>query len=179
MGFMIILLYQKLIYFFLKCFFTLFLFILFSNIGGLIPYSSTVTAYFVVTFTLALFVKIGVVINAFKTNGIKYIGHFLPAGVPTQLTPFIIPIEIFSYTFRLISLPVRLFANMMAGHTLFGVLAGFGWSMATASITFAILSPGPVLVVFILTGLETFVAFIQAYVFTVLTCMYIEESMHS
>jgi F-type H+-transporting ATPase subunit a len=159
--------------------FTIFIFILFANLGGLVPYSSTVTAYFVVTFTLALFVKVGVVINAFKTNGIKYIGHFLPGGVPGALIPFIIPIEVFSFTFRLISLPVRLFANMMAGHTLFAVLTGFGWSMVTAGITIAIVSPVPVITVFVLTALETFVAFVQAYVFTLLTCMYIEESMHS
>jgi len=87
-------------------------------------------------------------------------------------------IEILSFIFRVVSLSVRLFANMMAGHTLFAVLAGFGWGMLTSGIMISLLSPLPVLVVFVLTGLETFVALIQAYVFTILTCIYFEEAIN-
>jgi ATP synthase subunit 6 len=158
--------------------FTLFIFLLFANVGGLVPYSSTVTAYLTVTLTLSIMVMFGVTVYAFKNHGIKFFGHFLPSGSPGWLIPFIIVIEIISFVFRVVSLSVRLFANMMAGHTLFAVLAGFGWTMVTGSMMLSIVTPLPVLVVFILTGLETFVALIQAYVFTILTCIYFEEAIN-
>jgi len=147
-------------------------------VGGLVPYSSTVTAYLTVTLTLSIMVMFGVTVYAFKNHGIKFFGHFLPSGSPGWLIPFIIVIEIISFVFRVVSLSVRLFANMMAGHTLFAVLAGFGWTMVTGSMMLSIVTPLPVLVVFILTGLETFVALIQAYVFTILTCIYFEEAIN-
>jgi len=158
--------------------FTLFLFLLFANVGGLIPYSSTVTAYLTVTLTLSIMVMFAVTVYAFKNHGIKFFGHFLPGGTPGWLIPFIIFIEILSYIFRVVSLSVRLFANMMAGHTLFAVLTGFGWTMITGGVMLSIISPFPVLVVFILTALETAVALIQAYVFTLLTCLYFEEAIN-
>jgi ATP synthase subunit 6 len=158
--------------------FTIFLFLLISNVAGLVPYGSTVTAYLVVTLTLSIMVMFGVTVYAFQNHGILFFGHFLPSGTPGWLIPLIIPIEIISFVFRVVSLSVRLFANMFAGHTLFAVLAGFGWAMATGGIMIAIASPLPVLVVFILTGLETFVALIQAYVFTILTCIYFEEAIN-
>jgi ATP synthase subunit 6 len=158
--------------------FTLFLFILISNLSGLVPYGSTVTAYLIITFVLSTMVMVGVTIYAFKGHGIRFFGHFLPGGVPGWLIPFIIPIEVLSFVFRVVSLAVRLFANMMAGHSLLAVLAGFGWSMATGSVMIAIISPAPVLVVFVLVGLETAVALIQAYVFAILTCIFFEEAIN-
>ena len=158
--------------------FTLFLFILISNISGLVPYGSTITAYLIITVTMSTMVMVAVTIYAFKGHGIHFFGHFLPGGTPGWLIPFIIPIEILSFVFRVVSLAVRLFANMMAGHTLLAVLAGFGWTMATGSVMIALVSPAPVFVVFILVGLETAVAMIQAYVFTILTCIYFEEAIN-
>ena len=158
--------------------FTLFLFLLISNISGLVPYGSTVTAYLIITITLSTMVMVAVTLYAFKGHGIHFFGHFLPGGTPGWLIPFIIPIEILSFVFRVISLAVRLFANMMAGHTLLAVLAGFGWTMATGSVMIALVSPAPVFVVFVLVGLETAVAMIQAYVFTILTCIYFEEAIN-
>lgn len=156
--------------------FTLFIFVIMCNLIGLIPYSSTITSYLIVTFALAVMVLVGVNIVAARAHGIKYFGHFLPAGCPFSLYFIIIPIEFISYVFRVVSLSVRLFANMMAGHTLLAVLAGFGWTMATSSVVLFLIHPGPVLVVFILVFLETAVALIQAYVFTILTCMYLDEA---
>lgn len=158
--------------------FTLFVFILIANLVGLIPYSSTVTSYLIVTFAMAIMVLVGVNIIAGQHHGLVYFGHFLPAGCPFALYPLIIPIEFISYIFRVVSLSVRLFANMMAGHTLLAVLAGFGWTMANASISLLVLSPLPILVVFILVFLETAVAIIQAYVFSILTCMYLDEAIN-
>jgi ATP synthase subunit 6 len=158
--------------------FTLFLFILISNISGLVPYGSTITAYLIITLVMSTMVMVAVTIYAFKGHGIRFFGHFLPGGTPGWLIPFIIPIEILSFVFRVISLAVRLFANMMAGHTLLAVLAGFGWTMATGSLMVALVSPAPVFVVFVLVGLETAVAMIQAYVFTILTCIYFEEAIN-
>ena len=158
--------------------FSLFVFILIANLIGLIPYSSTVTSYLIVTFAMAIMVLLGVNIIAGRFHGIVYFGHFLPAGCPFALYPLIIPIEFISYVFRVVSLSVRLFANMMAGHTLLAVLAGFGWTMANADITLFVIHPLPVLVVFVLVFLETAVAIIQAYVFTILTCMYLDEAIN-
>ena len=158
--------------------FSLFVFILIANLIGLIPYSSTVTSYLIVTFAMAIMVLLGVNIIAGRFHGLTYFGHFLPAGCPFALYPLIIPIEFISYVFRVVSLSVRLFANMMAGHTLLAVLAGFGWTMANASVTLFVIHPFPILVVFVLVFLETAVAIIQAYVFTILTCMYLDEAIN-
>jgi ATP synthase subunit 6 len=157
---------------------SLFLFILTANLIGLIPYSSTVTSYLIVTFAMAVMVLVGVNIIAGRHHGLVYFGHFLPAGCPFALYPLIIPIEFISYVFRVVSLSVRLFANMMAGHTLLAVLAGFGWTMVNANVNLFILHLLPVLVVFVLVFLETAVAIIQAYVFTILTCMYLDEAIN-
>lgn len=158
--------------------FTLFVFILSANLIGLIPYSSTVTSYLIVTFAAAIMVLVGVNIIAGRFHGLTYFGHFLPAGCPFALYPLIIPIEFISYVFRVVSLSVRLFANMMAGHTLLAVLAGFGWTMANTSSELLSLHIFPVFVVFVLVFLETAVAIIQAYVFTILTCMYLDEAIN-
>jgi ATP synthase subunit 6 len=157
---------------------TLFVFILVSNLLGLIPYSSTVTAYIIVTLTLSIMVNVGVTIYGFQNHGIHFFSLFLPPGVPLFLWPILIPIEIISYFIKVVSLSVRLFANMMAGHTLLAVLAGFGWTMATSSALLFIVHPLPVLVVFVLVGLELAVACIQAFVFALLTSIYISDSIN-
>jgi F-type H+-transporting ATPase subunit a len=159
--------------------FTIFTFILTANLLGLIPYSSTITGYLIITFALAVIVLVGVWFHAFRVNGIAFFGSFIPSGCPTWLWPLIIPIELISIIFRLISLPVRLFANMMAGHLLLGVLAGFGFSILMFQTAFVsgvfIFSP---LVIYCLVFLEVAVAFIQAIVFTILTCVYLDEAIN-
>jgi len=158
--------------------FTIFLTILFANVLGLIPYGTTVTAYLIVTLGLTFITLFGTLLIGAQRHGIKYFGHFLPSGCPLALYPFLIVIELISYVMRIVSLSVRLFANMFAGHTLLVVICGFGWTMMTASISIFVFFPLPILLVLILVGLETGVAIIQAYVFTMLTCIYIDEHIN-
>ena len=158
--------------------FFLFNFLLIANILGLIPYSSTVTAYIIITLTLAMTVLIGVTIYAFQNHGRHFFSFFLPSGVPLALWPLLITIELISYVMRVVSLSVRLFANMMAGHTLLAVLAGFGWTMATSGVFLFLVHPLPILVVFVLVGLELAVACIQAFVFALLSCIYISDAIN-
>ena len=166
---------QKSIRFF-PIIFLLFLFIIFCNVLGLIPYSSTVTSYISVTFTLTLIVLFATNLMMMQKYGHKMLGAFLPAGTPLALYPVLIPIETISYFIRLVSLSVRLFANMMAGHTLLVVLAGFGWMMMIGGIYLFSVYWVPLFIVFCLVGLETMVAFIQAYVFAILCCIYINDA---
>ena len=152
--------------------FTLFMFVLFCNMIGMLPYSFTVTSHIIVTFVLAAIVFIGVTVIGFVKHGIKYLELFVPKGVPAVLLPLIVIIEIISYLSRPISLSVRLFANMMAGHTMLKVFGGFvislgilgGWLPLSFSIA--------------LTGLEILVAFLQAYVFAILTCIYLNDALN-
>jgi F-type H+-transporting ATPase subunit a len=151
---------------------TLFVFILFANVLGLIPYSFTVTSHYVITLALALVVFIGATIIGFIRNGFGYLKLFVPSGVPVFLLPLVIVIEIVSYFIRPMSLSIRLFANMMAGHMMLKVMAGFvvmlgvtaGWLPLAAMVG--------------LMGLELLVAALQAYVFALLTCMYLSDAMH-
>tara|TARA_B100001123_G_scaffold433800_1_gene559216 strand:- start:1399 stop:2127 length:729 start_codon:yes stop_codon:yes gene_type:complete len=152
--------------------FTLFMFVLFCNMIGMLPYSFTVTSHIIVTFVLAAFVFVGVTIVGFIKHGIKYLELFVPKGVPIVLLPLIVVIEIISYLSRPVSLSVRLFANMMAGHTMLKVFGGFvislgilgGWLPLGFSVA--------------LTGLEILVAFLQAYVFAILTCIYLNDALN-
>ena len=152
--------------------FTLFMFVLFCNMIGMFPYSFTVTSHIIVTFMLALLVFLGVTILGFVKHGIKYLELFVPKGVPFVLLPLIVIIEIISYLSRPVSLSVRLFANMMAGHTMLKVFGGFvislgilgGWLPLGFSVA--------------LTGLEILVAFLQAYVFAILTCIYLNDALN-
>ena len=152
--------------------FTLFMFVLFCNMIGMLPYSFTVTSHIIVTFVLAAMIFIGVTIIGFIKHGIKYLELFVPKGVPIALLPLIIVIEIISYLARPVSLSVRLFANMMAGHTMLKVFGGFvislgllgGWLPLSFSVA--------------LTGLEILVAFLQAYVFAILTCIYLNDALN-
>ena len=152
--------------------FTLFMFVLFCNMVGMLPYSFTVTSHIIVTFALAAIVFIGVTIIGFIKHGIKYLELFVPKGVPFVLLPLIVIIEIISYLSRPVSLSVRLFANMMAGHTMLKVFGGVvislgllgGWLPLGFSVA--------------LTGLEIIVAFLQAYVFAILTCIYLNDALN-
>jgi F-type H+-transporting ATPase subunit a len=151
--------------------FSLFLFILVANFLGMMPYSFTVTSHIIVTGAFALFIFFGVTLLGFLKHGIFYLKLFVPSGVPFLLLPIIVPIEIISYLSRPLSLSVRLFANMLAGHTMLKVFAGF-------VIALGIAGAGPLVVMVALTALEFLVAFLQAYVFAVLTCIYINDAIH-
>ena len=152
--------------------FSLFMFVLFCNMIGMLPYSFTVTSHIIVTLILALFIFVAVTIIGFAKHGLKYLSIFVPSGVPAVLLPLITIIEIISYLSRPVSLSVRLFANMMAGHTMLKVFGGFvislgilgGWLPLGFSVA--------------LTGLEILVAFLQAYVFAILTCIYLNDALN-
>jgi len=158
--------------------FSLFLFVFVSNLIGLVPYSFTLTSHLIVTFGLALMVFIGVNIICLKEHGIHMLSLFLPSGTSIGLALLLIPIEIVSYIFKPVSLGVRLFANMMAGHTLLKVIAGFCWSMMTAGGFLFIAHFVPLFVLVLLVGLELGVAIIQAHVFTILSCIYLNDALN-
>jgi len=151
--------------------FSLFMFILFGNLFGMIPYSFTFTSHIIVTLALAMGVFIFVTILGFVKHGIKFFGFFVIPGLPFYMLPLLIPIEVISYLSRPVSLSVRLFANMLAGHTLLKVFASF----VSVLGFFGIL---PLVFIIALTGLEILIAFLQAYVFAILTCLYINDALH-
>jgi F-type H+-transporting ATPase subunit a len=152
--------------------FTIFVFILTLNLIGMVPGAFTVTSHIIVTFAFAAMVWIAVTLIGFARHGIGYLKLFMPDGVPWWLLPIIVPIELLSYLIRPVSHSVRLFANMMAGHTMLKVFGGFvvglgvlgGWAPLAFMIAF--------------TGLEILVAFLQALIFTVLTCIYLNDALH-
>jgi F-type H+-transporting ATPase subunit a len=157
--------------------FTVFTFIVTANLIGMIPYGFTTTSHVVITFALSVSVFIGVTIVGFQKHGIDFLSFLLPPGAPLALAPLLVVLELVSYCFRAISLGVRLFANMMAGHTLVTILAGFGWTMACSGGVLLVASIVPMLIVFALTGLELGVAVLQAYVFTILSCIYLNDAI--
>ncbi len=158
--------------------FTLFFFILIGNLLGLLPFSFAFTSHITVTFGLALIVFVLSTLVALKIHGLHFFSYFVPEGAPKLLLPLIVPVEIVSYLSRLISLPVRLFANMVAGHVMMEVFAGFMVLMGSAGALgiFAAIFPGLVNVALI--GFELLVAFLQAYVFALLTCIYLHDAVH-
>ena len=158
--------------------FTIFVFILFTNLIGMVPYSFTATSHLVVTFGLSISIFIGITIVGFQTHGIHFFSFLLPKGAPLILAPLLVVLELVSYCFRAISLGVRLFANMMAGHTLVKILSGFAWTMLSVGGILTVASTIPFAIVFALTGLEIGVACLQAYVFTILTCIYLNDSIN-
>ena len=158
--------------------FVIFIFILTCNLLGMIPYSFTVTSHIIVTFFLSLSIFIGVTIIGFAHHGIHFFSFFLPAGAPVVLGPFLVVIELISYISRAFSLAIRLFANMMSGHSLLKILAGFAWTMLSVGGIFYVIHLVPLIIVFIITGLEIGIAMLQAYVFTVLTCIYLNDSIN-
>ena len=142
---------------------------------GLVPYAFTVTSHYVVTLALALVVFIGATIIGFIRNGFGYLKIFVPSGVPVILLPLVVVIEIVSYFIRPMSLSIRLFANMMAGHMMLKVIAGF---VVMLGLIFAPLGVIPLAAMVALFGLELLVAALQAYVFALLTCMYLNDALH-
>ncbi|NDA09047.1 MAG: F0F1 ATP synthase subunit A [Alphaproteobacteria bacterium] len=158
--------------------FTLFVFLLFGNMLGLIPYSYTFTSQIVVTFVMAAFVFVGVTLVALIKHGMHFFSFFIPPGAPKPLVPFLIIIEVISYFVRPVSLSVRLFANMLAGHTMLKVFAGLAVMITGAGGVAMAGSVLPFLALIGLTGLEVLVAGLQAYVFTILTCMYLNDALH-
>lgn len=145
---------------------------------GLIPYSFTLTSHLIVTFSLSTAVFIGVNIIGFNIHSTKMLSLFLPSNTSFGLALLLVPIEFVSYIFKPISLGVRLFANLMAGHTLLKVIVGFSWSMLLLDDLLFCMHIVPLLVLIILMGLELAVAVIQAYVFTILTCIYLNDSVN-
>jgi len=157
--------------------FTLFMFILLGNLIGMMPYSFTWTSHIIVTFAISFFIFIAVTLIAIAKHGlINFLKFFAPSGVPKPMLILLIPIEVISYLSRPISLSVRLFANMMAGHTLLKVIAGFVFVLGANS--FIIGGALPIAFLVALTGLEIVIAFLQAYVFAILTCLYINDAIH-
>lgn len=151
--------------------FTIFMFVLFGNLLGLVPYSFTYTSHIVVTFALALFVFGLVTLIALIKHGIKFFGFFMPEGAPLLMAPILVPIEVISYLTRPVSLSVRLFANMLAGHTMIAVFAGFTIGMGLFGFL-------PLAFNVALLGLEVVINVLQAYVFAILTCLYLSDAIH-
>ena len=158
--------------------FTTFLFLLSANLIGMIPYSFTATSHLVVTFGLSLSLFVGITIVGFQHHGLHFFSFLLPKGAPLILAPLLVVLELVSYCFRAVSLGVRLFANMMAGHTLVKIISSFAWSMLSGGGILAVASVIPVIIVFALTGLEIGVACLQAYVFTILVCIYLNDAIY-
>lgn len=151
--------------------FTLFMFVTTVNLMGMVPYGFTATSHVAVTFALAAFIFLGVTVTGFIRHGVKFLHLFLPDGVPTVMAPLIIFIELFAYLARPVTLSVRLSANMMAGHTMLKVIGGFVFAMGLYGAV-------PILCLMVLSGFEIFVALLQAYIFTVLTCVYLNDAIH-
>lgn len=155
--------------------FTIFMFILMGNMLGMIPGSFTFTSHIIVTFFMAICVWVGVTVIGFWYHGPRFLGFFVPHGAPKFILPLMVPIEVISYCVRPISLSVRLFCNMMAGHTMLKVFAAFVVSLSAYFVIPGIL---PAAITVVLLGFEFVVAFLQAYIFTVLTCLYLNDAIH-
>lgn len=151
--------------------FTLFMFILMGNCIGMFPYAFTYTSHIIVTFGLAMLAFCVTTFIGFWRHGMQYFTLFVPKGAPVYMWPLIIPIEILSYLSRPVSLSIRLFANMMAGHTMLKVFAGF-------TVLLGVFGIAPLCINVLLTAFEILVAVLQAYVFTILTCIYLHDSIH-
>jgi len=161
--------------------FSLFLVILMCNLIGMVPYTFSSTAHIILTFGLGLGMLIGVTLVGAKTHRIEYFGLFFPPGSPIGMAPFLVFIEALSYVFRVVSISVRLFANIMSGHMLLKILCGFAFAMCIAPVSLSsamisIFHLAPLAVVFLLIGMEFAVAIIQAFVFAMLTSIYINDN---
>jgi len=154
----------------------IFMFILTNNLIGLVPYSFTTTSYITLTFFMSFSIFVGLIVVGFQKHGLDFFSLFLPSNTTFFLALLLVPVELISYIARPISLGVRLFINLMAGHTLLKVIVGFSWSMLLLESLSAILFILPLIVLVILMFLELGVALIQAYVFLTLTCIYLNDS---
>jgi F-type H+-transporting ATPase subunit a len=157
--------------------FSIFMFVLFANMIGLIPYTFTVTSQIIVTFAFAALIIGMVLVYGFYKNGMHFLNLFVPSGVSPILLPFIVLIEVISFASRPISLSVRLFANMLAGHITLKVFGGFVTLLLGAGV-YSLLAPLPLIGIILLTAFELLVAFLQAYVFAILTCVYLNDAIH-
>nr|YP_009121970.1 ATPase subunit 6 [Hyoscyamus niger]AJK91366.1 ATPase subunit 6 [Hyoscyamus niger]QEP94809.1 ATPase subunit 6 [Nicotiana tabacum/Hyoscyamus niger cybrid]QEP94850.1 ATPase subunit 6 [Nicotiana tabacum/Hyoscyamus niger cybrid] len=156
-----------------------FTFSLFCNPQGMIPYSFTVTSHFLITLGLSFSIFIGITIVGFQKNGLHFLSFLLPAGVPLPLAPFLVLLELIPYCFRALSSGIRLFANMMAGHSSVKILSGFAWTMLCMNdLLYFIGDLGPLFIVLALTGLELGVAISQAHVSTILICIYLNDAIN-
>jgi F-type H+-transporting ATPase subunit a len=158
--------------------FTLFMFILFGNMLGLFPYAFTYTSHISMTFIMAMIVFVLITVVAISLHGKKFLGYFFPEGAPIWLAPIIIPVEIVSYLSRPISLSIRLFANMVAGHVMLKVFATFVVMLAGLGTVGPFIAVMPLAINVALVGFEVLVAFLQAYVFAILTCIYLHDAVH-
>jgi len=157
---------------------SLFMFILVANVVGLIPYTFTVTSHIIITAALALTVFFTVIIYGFYRHGLHFLKLFVPSGIPIYILPLIVFIEVLSFLSRPISHSVRLFANMLAGHITLKVFASFITLLGSAGILGIAGATLPLALVIALTALEMLVAFLQAYVFAILTCIYLNDAIH-
>jgi F-type H+-transporting ATPase subunit a len=158
--------------------FTLFMFILVANIIGLVPYTFTVTSHIIITAFLAILVFLTVIVYGFYKNGLHFFNLFVPKGIPIYILPLIVFIEVLSFLSRPISHSVRLFANMLAGHITLKVFAGFITMLAAWGIAGWVGAVLPLALTVALTALELLVAVLQAYVFAILTCIYLNDAIH-
>jgi len=158
--------------------FTIFMFILVANVIGLIPYTFTVTSHIIITAALALLVFFTVVSYGFWKHGLHFFKLFVPSGIPIYILPLIVAIEVLSFLSRPISHSIRLFANMLAGHITLKVFAGFVTLLGAWGIVGLVGAALPLALVVVLTALELLVAFLQAYVFAILTCIYLNDAIH-
>jgi ATP synthase subunit 6 len=158
--------------------FSVFFYVANLNLIGLVPYSFTLTSHLIVTFALAIAIFLGINIICVRIHGLEFFSLFFPSGTSLILGLLLVPIEIISYVFRPISLGIRLFANMMAGHTLLKVIAGFAWSLMGCTGILFLMHYVPLLILLPLFGLELAVGLIQAFVFSVLTCIYLNDAIH-
>ncbi len=157
--------------------FSLFMFVLLANFFGMVPWSFTITSQIAVTFALACLVVLTVIVVGFAKHGIGFLKLFVPHA-PAPLLLLLVPIEVISFLTRPISLSVRLFANMLAGHTMLAVFGGFVVALGAAGGALSLLSIAPMLLIVAIMLLELLVAFLQAYVFAILTCIYLNEALH-
>lgn len=157
--------------------YTLFVFILFNNLIGMVPYSFASTSHFILTFSLSFTVVIGATILGLNKHGLEFFSLFVPAGCPLALLPLLVLIEFISYLARNVSLDLRLAANVLSGHMLLNILSGFTYNIMTSGIIFFFLGLFPLAFIIAFSGLELAIAFIQAQVFVVLSCSYIKDGL--
>jgi len=158
--------------------FTIFMFVLVANVIGIIPYTFTITSHIIVTAALAILVFLTVVIYGFWKNGLRFFKLFVPSGIPIYILPLIVFIEVLSFVSRPVSHSIRLFANMLAGHITLKVFASFVTLLGGLGIAGIAGATLPLALVVVLTALELLVAFLQAYVFAILTCIYLNDAIH-
>jgi len=158
--------------------YTLFIFVLLNNLVGLVPYSFTPTSHLLMTISISVTIFLGVTILGLVQHGLGFFAFFIPAGTPLALVPLLVPLELVSYFARALSLGVRLGANIIAGHALLKIISTFTWQLTTAGPIIFIISLLPIAFLTALFGLELGIAFLQAYVITILTCSYLKDAIY-